>query len=66
MPHTGTVKAMAKESTSDTVKITFYIEKPVAKEFKKRAIDEEVDYSQLANRVLLEYLEKNPSPEPSR
>lgn len=66
MPNPGTAKAMAKETTSDTVKITFYIDKPVAKEFKKRAIDEEVDYSQLANRALSEFLKHTRPPEPAR
>jgi hypothetical protein len=54
MPNTGTAKAMA--NPNETVKMTLYIEKPIVKEFKKLAIDKEMDYSQLATRAFAEYV----------
>ena len=38
------------------VKMTLYISKGIAKEFKKLAIDEEVDYSQLAEQAFMEFV----------
>ena len=43
------------------VKMTLYISKGIAKEFKKLAIDEELDYSQLAEQAFQEFV-KNHSP----
>jgi hypothetical protein len=50
---------MAKENQGETVKMTLYIEKPVVKQFKKLAIDKEMDYSRLATLALAEFVNKN-------
>ena len=61
MPQTGAKMAETAEtptpSNSETVKMTLYISKTVAKEFKKLAIDEEKDYSELANLALSQFVE---------
>ena len=41
------------------VKMTLYISKVVAKEFKKLAIDEELDYSQLAEQAFKEFVQNH-------
>lgn len=47
-------------SKSDTpVKMTLYISKGIAKEFKKLAIDEELDYSQLAEQAFIEFVQNH-------
>lgn len=59
MPQLGARSSMAKEPGSETVKMTLYIRKPVVKEFKKLAIDKEMDYSELATLVFQEYVQHN-------
>lgn len=41
------------------VKMTLYISKGIAKEFKKLAIDEELDYSQLAEQAFTEFVKNH-------
>jgi len=41
------------------VKMTLYISKGIAKEFKKLAIDEELDYSQLAEQAFTEFVQNH-------
>lgn len=59
MPSTGTAPRMAKQTESETVKMTLYIQKPVVKEFKKLAIDKEMDYSELATIAFAEYVQNH-------
>jgi hypothetical protein len=42
-----------------TTKMTLYIDKSVAKEFKKLAIDKELDYSALATLAFQEYVDRH-------
>lgn len=60
MANTGAATAMAKDNHNETVKMTLYIEKPVVKQFKKLAIDREMDYSTLATLALREFVKKQP------
>jgi hypothetical protein len=60
MATTGAATAMTKENQSETVKMTLYIEKPVVKQFKKLAIDREMDYSTLATLALREFVDNQP------
>ncbi len=60
MGTTGAAIAMTKENQSETVKVTLYIEKPVVKQFKKLAIDREMDYSKLATLALAEFVKNQP------
>lgn len=61
MAQIGAKMAESAEPTTtdnvETVKMTLYISKPVAKEFKKLAIDEEKDYSELANLALSQFVQ---------
>jgi hypothetical protein len=61
MPQTGAKMAEhANTSTStqeETVKMTLYITKSVAKEFKKLAIDKEKDYSELATLAFSQFVQ---------
>jgi len=57
MATTAAATAMTKENQSETVKMTLYIEKPVVKQFKKLAIDKEMDYSKLATLALRQFVE---------
>jgi hypothetical protein len=61
MSQTGAKMAEKADSPtsnhSETVKMTLYISKPVAKEFKKLAIDEEKDYSELATLALSQFMQ---------
>ena len=60
MPQTGATMAESTDSpttdAAETIKMTLYISKPVAKEFKKLAIDEEKDYSELATLALSQFV----------
>jgi hypothetical protein len=63
-PGTATATAMNNEKPNETVKMTLYIEKPVVKEFKKLAIDREMDYSTLATLALREFVKNQPDAVP--
>ena len=58
---TETTKVSRNSSSEKpaAVKMTLYISKGTAKEFKKLAIDEELDYSQLAERAFIEFVQKH-------
>lgn len=60
MPQTGAKMAEDANTTpsdqTETVKMTLYIQKSVAKEFKKLAIDEEKDYSELATQAFSQFV----------
>jgi hypothetical protein len=61
MPLTGAKMAEHAETPTpnqeDTVKMTLYIKKSVAKEFKKLAIEKEQDYSKLATLAFSQFVE---------
>lgn len=59
----GAGAAMAKEQKSkgERVKMTMYVSKPVAKSFKKLAIDLEREYSELADLAFQEYVQNHPA-----
>jgi hypothetical protein len=59
VPAAGIGTIMSKKSSTETVKMTLYISKPVVKEFKKLAIDKEKDYSTLATEALHFYVQQN-------
>ena len=64
----GASARMAKDENpkqSERVKMTMYVSKPVAKSFKKLAIDLERDYSELADLALQEYVQHHPSSQSS-
>jgi hypothetical protein len=66
MAKTGAAMSMAKETESETVKMTLYIDKPIVKQFKKLAIDKEMDYSKLATLAFQEFVSNNPPDTDSR
>jgi hypothetical protein len=66
MPALGVGAAMDKQTSTETVKMTLYIRKPVVKEFKKLAIDMEKDYSELATIAFQEYVQHNQTHPPGR
>jgi len=51
----------ATPTADELKKVLFYIHEEILKEFKKRAIDENKTYSQLAEDAIKAYL-RNPSP----
>ena len=64
----GDSARMAKDENSkhgERVKMTMYVSKPVAKSFKKLAIDLESDYSDLADKALQEYVQNHPATQSS-
>ena len=63
-PGAATATEMKNENPSETVKMTLYIDKPVVKEFKKLAIDREMDYSTLATLALREFVKNQPDAVP--
>jgi hypothetical protein len=48
-----------EKSNSEKSKMTLYISKPTAKEFKKLAVDLEKDYSELADLAFQEYVQNH-------
>ena len=55
------VSPNSSSQTDAPVKMTLYISKGIAKEFKKLAIDEEVDYSKLAEQAFIEFVQNHSS-----
>ena len=53
----------AAKPAEERDKLTIYIPKSLLKRFKKHAIDVELDYSNLAEQMFLECLEKHQKPE---
>ncbi len=51
--------SMSIEDTDEAIKMTLYIKKSIAKAFKKAAIDEEVEFSELANIAFTEYVQNH-------
>lgn len=59
MPATKSAKEEVEEPTSERERMTVYITKHTAKKFKIFAIEEDTDYSKLAELAFTELLEKH-------
>ena len=55
---TQNTKSSNKPDPPETVKMTLYISKPVAKNFKILAIEQDMEYSELAQHIFEEYVQE--------
>lgn len=58
-PKLAEEKTVAKEEKEEKDRMTVYVNKQIAKKFKIFAIEEEKDYSQLAELAFIQFLENH-------